>query len=318
MKVTDFQPFYFNSEFTDFEFFQENALRWNLDFRKISKGDFWGSIQMLDLGSVQLTKSRLTGTIDQNGFSPPGCRTFVLFADSSQSLLWLNRKLESKELIVYREDNLWESVSYENFNMFTISIKQSHLNSIIEESNFLNLNKNLEKDERILTLDKSTLFNIRNFLNILFHKLERNTIAIHSPNLQNKVIYKLPQLLLQILDGNNASVKKNKRKRDKAIDKVLSFINESLFNEITIPKLCSYANISIRTLEYGFQERFLISPKQYIKALKLNDVRQKLLLSPKRPVISEIANKHGFNHMGQFSADYKELFGELPSETISI
>lgn len=317
MKATEFQPFYFNSEFKDFEFFQENALRWNLDFKKISKGDFFGGIQMLDFGCIQLTKSKLSGTIVQNGFSPKGYRTFILFADSSQSLIWLNNKLESKELIVYREDNLWESVSYDNFNMFTISIEQKYLNSVIEESNFLNLKKNLGKDERILTLNNSTLYNIQSFLNILFHKLGHNSIAIHSPNLQNKVIYKLPQLLLRILDGgnNNGSAPNSNRKRDKAINKALSYIENSSFDEITIPELCKYADVSIRTLEYGFQERFLISPKQYIKVLKLYDVRKEILNAKKRPVISEIAKKHGFRHMGQFSADYKDFFGELPSET---
>ena len=317
--MTDFQPYYFNSEFSDFEFFQENAIRWNLDLKKISKGRFWGSMQVLDLGKVQLGKAKLSGTIIQNGFSPIGYRTFVLFADNSQSLVWLNNKLESKELIIYREDNFWESISYDNFNMFTISIEQNHLNSIIEESSFLNVEKNLEKDEKVLTLDKRTLFNIRNFLNILFYKLEQNSIVIHSPNLQNKVNYKLPQLLLQLLDGNEKYPdKKSERKRDQAINKALSYIKDTAFNEITIPKVCSYADVSIRTLEYGFQEKFLVSPKQYIKALKLNDIRQEILMNKNNPVISEIAKKHGFNHMGQFALDYKKQFDESPSQSFHL
>ena len=32
--------------------------------------------------------------------------------------------------------------------------------------------------------------------------------------------------------------------------------------------------------------------------------------------ILNIANDWGFWHMGQFAADYKSLFGELPSETL--
>jgi len=30
-----------------------------------------------------------------------------------------------------------------------------------------------------------------------------------------------------------------------------------------------------------------------------------------------MANRHGFWHMGQFAKDYKNLFGELPSQTLS-
>ena len=32
--------------------------------------------------------------------------------------------------------------------------------------------------------------------------------------------------------------------------------------------------------------------------------------------IRDIANRYGFWHMGQFAADYKKLFGELPSKTL--
>ncbi len=31
--------------------------------------------------------------------------------------------------------------------------------------------------------------------------------------------------------------------------------------------------------------------------------------------IADIANRYGFWHMGQFAADYRRMFAELPSET---
>jgi AraC family transcriptional regulator, ethanolamine operon transcriptional activator len=33
--------------------------------------------------------------------------------------------------------------------------------------------------------------------------------------------------------------------------------------------------------------------------------------------IGDIANTWGFWHMGQFAADYRRQFGELPSETLA-
>jgi AraC family ethanolamine operon transcriptional activator len=32
--------------------------------------------------------------------------------------------------------------------------------------------------------------------------------------------------------------------------------------------------------------------------------------------IADVANRWGFWHMGQFAADYRRQFGELPSETV--
>ncbi|MCK5375915.1 MAG: helix-turn-helix domain-containing protein, partial [Acidobacteria bacterium] len=32
--------------------------------------------------------------------------------------------------------------------------------------------------------------------------------------------------------------------------------------------------------------------------------------------VTDVANNWGFWHMGQFAADYRKMFGELPSQTL--
>ncbi|MNY80087.1 transcriptional regulator EutR [compost metagenome] len=48
----------------------------------------------------------------------------------------------------------------------------------------------------------------------------------------------------------------------------------------------------------------------------MNGVRAELISSDQSALVSEVAAKWGFWHMGMFSAYYKELFGERPSETL--
>ena len=58
--------------------------------------------------------------------------------------------------------------------------------------------------------------------------------------------------------------------------------------------------------------------KQYLRTLKLNKVRKILKHSGiQNTHTTDIANNYGFWHMGQFAKDYKNLFGELPSETLN-
>jgi AraC family transcriptional regulator, ethanolamine operon transcriptional activator len=59
-----------------------------------------------------------------------------------------------------------------------------------------------------------------------------------------------------------------------------------------------------------------MSPKAYLKAKRLNAVRQDLKRAEANAV-AEIANRWGFWHTGNFAADYLRLFGELPSQTRS-
>ena len=104
--------------------------------------------------------------------------------------------------------------------------------------------------------------------------------------------------------------------RDDVLEQVIAYIDNSTDSIPKIYDLCRKFPVSKRTLEYAFRERFGATPKKYIKALRLNQVRKMLKQkSSKSERITNIANRFGFWHMGQFASDYRSLFGELPSET---
>ena len=53
--------------------------------------------------------------------------------------------------------------------------------------------------------------------------------------------------------------------------------------------------------------------QRYLHALRLNRARRELRLAdPDVSRVSDVANRWNFWHMGQFAADYRRLFGELP------
>jgi AraC family ethanolamine operon transcriptional activator len=53
----------------------------------------------------------------------------------------------------------------------------------------------------------------------------------------------------------------------------------------------------------------------YLRALRLNYVRQDIKSGGPQTSVLAIAARWGFWHPSHFSADYKRLFGDLPSET---
>ena len=71
------------------------------------------------------------------------------------------------------------------------------------------------------------------------------------------------------------------------------------------------------TLERAFKERMGITPKIYVRLRRLSGVRHDLLTKRKGETIAEIASIWGFTHLSQFAKDYRNLFDELPSETLS-
>jgi AraC family ethanolamine operon transcriptional activator len=79
--------------------------------------------------------------------------------------------------------------------------------------------------------------------------------------------------------------------------------------------LCRELDVCERTLLYAFREVRGQSPMAYRKALRLNGVRQELKDADIASVHA-IAQRWGFWHTGEFAADYRRLFGELPSQKI--
>lgn len=89
--------------------------------------------------------------------------------------------------------------------------------------------------------------------------------------------------------------------------------------EMTLGDICGALCISERTLRRVFSEVYDISPGQYNIILRLNHVRRDLRqgrLHAERTIISNVAARHGFWHMGHFCTQYRRLFGETPSQTI--
>lgn len=80
--------------------------------------------------------------------------------------------------------------------------------------------------------------------------------------------------------------------------------------------ICNALGVSERNLQLHFQEALGMSPKKWFRQIALTRVRSSLIQNKARPgIVTEEAMKYSFEHLGRFSKDYRNLFGECPSET---
>ena len=86
----------------------------------------------------------------------------------------------------------------------------------------------------------------------------------------------------------------------------------------SVEELCRASASCMSTLERVFRGQYGVSPSQYLIAIRLGGVRQILLCSQETRTIGDIAADWGFWHMSKFAADYKRMFGELPSATRAV
>jgi len=101
------------------------------------------------------------------------------------------------------------------------------------------------------------------------------------------------------------------------VKRVEEYIDLHADKPLTIADMTAIAGVSERALYNGFRTWRGTSPKSYLKAIRLDRVRTELLgVKSKTGNVSDIAREYGFRHMGNFARDYRQRFGERPSETL--
>ena len=113
--------------------------------------------------------------------------------------------------------------------------------------------------------------------------------------------------------------KQSLNKQRQLIRKAEDYYADNKGQPLRIGRLCSDLDVSERSMRDAFYETVGMSPLAYLKAEQLNRVYRSLRhADPAETLVKQLAYKNGFRHTGQFSQDYKHLFGELPSETLQL
>ena len=94
------------------------------------------------------------------------------------------------------------------------------------------------------------------------------------------------------------------------------FIIDNAHEPILIDEVIEVAGVSARALFDGFRRFRGTSPMAFLKSVRLERVRQDLKNARSGENVTEIACRWHFYQLGRFSAQYKRIFGELPSETL--
>ena len=84
-----------------------------------------------------------------------------------------------------------------------------------------------------------------------------------------------------------------------------------------VADLCRAAGVAPRTLERAVRAVHASTPVELLHALRLAEARQTLLSTCNGAgSVTEVAMRFGFRELGRFAGEYRDRFGESPSETL--
>jgi len=100
------------------------------------------------------------------------------------------------------------------------------------------------------------------------------------------------------------------------VRRIEEFIEANWQQPITIDRLAAEAGVSARAVFRAFERSRGFSPMAFAKAVRLKRAREILTSGDPAVSVTAAAFKSNFASPSRFAKDYREAFGELPSETI--
>lgn len=98
---------------------------------------------------------------------------------------------------------------------------------------------------------------------------------------------------------------------------VLRHMDENWSKPVSLSTLGKMHGISARTIHKYFSNQGT-TPNRYLKSLRLRKARLLLQAADRSTTVTAVALKCGFSNMGHFAKDYRQEFGEPPSDTIRL
>ena len=86
---------------------------------------------------------------------------------------------------------------------------------------------------------------------------------------------------------------------------------------LRMAEICAVLGVSERLLRSVCAEHLGMSPNSYLRLRRMSLVHRTLSRGDSETAsVSEVARHYGFHNLGRFAAEYRALFGELPSSTL--
>jgi AraC-like DNA-binding protein len=301
--------FIVDHEFGDVDELAEVTKAWDLDFRQLNRGGFEGSVRQAVTGPIHLADTRLEGVLHQRGTTPTDVWTFCFPGHHEMEFRWRGHPVGADDLLIHQPGGEFESISKHDFELLLISVSREHLEAASRRLG-LSVSERALKGMEITNCAPEIVSNLRLLVKTALG------ILVQGHTLPRVVEQNASDLLIQgLADGGIPDRRPPKSRQQRLVDAAIRIARERAHEIHSVKDLCRESGASERTLRRGFNERFGIPPKSYLQAQRLIGVRRDLLASSQGETITDIANRWGLWHMGQFAKDYRQKFGELPSET---
>lgn len=291
---------------------------WKQDYEQLSAGVFNGSLEEVWFDNVQFFREKTNQVVHQTGLAWEGSRTVGIPVGLGSNGFFSGQALQPDSLITLGDGGELNFRTPQYLDLLAVTADAVSLREYGEQVWQVDTEKNMPR-AGLLTPPGEASNALREFLLMLLATLEANPKLLNYAPIRkgieqevfNKIICTLNQAPEQAPAVEPGS-------RHRVVAQARDYLLAHLDEPVTVADLCTALKLSRRTLQYSFQAVLNVNPVAWLRATRLNGVRRSLKAARHDPraTVSDIAARWGFWHLSAFAADYKLMFGELPSQTL--
>ena len=172
---------------------------------------------------------------------------------------------------------------------------------------------------QMLDLPGAAMSRLSGQLTVAVHMMGHSPAAIAAPGTAQALAGSIREAAIECLAPGIGVAQQRRATREamRVVRNAEAFLHAHLDRPLHRDELCAALGVSRRKLHDAFVSTVGMTPPDYLKVRRLTLVRRALMAAPgARSLVKSVALAHGFWHLGYFAKDYRELFGELPSETL--
>lgn len=295
----------------------ESLGAWSQLYNQLTPGAFSGNITEMWFDGLQLFHEVTNRAVVQTGSSWDDCIVIAIMMQLSGQGLFCKKSFGMDSILVFRGDSGFSMKTPVHFDATCIAIPRALLQDLLQYDEFNSIDA-LANSAAVITPDAAHYDKLRALLDWVL-----NPVKFDPETLQHPIVRRT--LFAEVLDGTLSAIQCSRpaglptpsfKARSHIVSEAIDFAMSDLNNSATISEICVRLKISRRLLNYCFQEVLGVNPVAYLRSLRLNGVRRDLRTEARgASTVSDVAARWGFWHLPRFAAEYRALFGELPSKT---
>ena len=289
---------------------------WEQVYRQMTPGRFQSKLVQATSSDFNCFRESTNRRLVQAGVSPKGVASIAVPLYAPLSGTFQSRKVEGYALMTLGPDEEFRFYTPEAMHYVGVSLPVEKLIDLVTITVSERAARLLKQNVLALPCEAAAVLRAR--LAPLLDALERDPTSFSHPASDKYFQDGLLSVLLGLLDGLTQS------QRDithitysDIVRRCENIAQGDTLEPVTVLDLCRELRCSRRTLQNSFQRVANVTPVEYLRTMRLNEVHRLLRSTNADEVlIGDAAARWGFTHLGYFAREYRALFGELPSQTL--